>query len=402
MSNDRRFGGSSLEAVDAALDDLAARPTFALLPEELAEQTVRLQAIRARVEGLCCASAAAAERVAAHAGSGLRTLPDYVAREAKCDPKPVARDRTLGRWVDRYPLFAEAFVDGHLTRSHVQALKAADNRRTATALVGAQEFFIETARTMSWRDFNEVLRYWVLAADPDGEEPSEQLESRTASTHKRADGMVKGSFLLDPIGGHAALTALQQEEQRLFRADQETSSARTVAQRRADALVALLTKGATRTDGTTPAPLVHLVVGEHVLCDALHRLDPDSDASVNPFRLPLDHSDPTTWCQLVDGTPIHPVHVTAAVMIADIARLVLGAPGRVLDLGENGSAVPAPPQRSRPRRPPRPLRHHRLQRPLQLAPSRPHHTIKPPRTHLHGQLPTTLRPRQQDQTRPGP
>lgn len=212
-------------------------------------------------------------------------------------------------------------------------MRAAENPRTKPAFEGAQELFIDLASTLSWREFNQALRYWVLAADPDGEEPEEQIRTRRCVSRKRYDGSVEGNFRLDPLGGQTVLSALEQEEQRLFRADAESGAKRTPAQRRADALVNLLARGAARPDGSVPAPLLHLVAGTGVIVDGLRRLDPDTSPSCDPFRLPLDHERLEGRCELVDGTPLHPRFAMASLAIAGIARLVLDGDSRIIDLG---------------------------------------------------------------------
>jgi hypothetical protein len=204
---------------------------------------------------------------------------------------------------------------------------------------------------------------------------------------------VQGRFNLDPIAGHAFITALEQQVQRLFRQDTETGSNRTASQRRADALVELVSKGAKRPNGSVPAPLVHIVMSDIVAAKHLEDLaDQDSchphrnggpseaadstpEAASNPDdiasgpgnqadtaetdaephtnaetsdrhdRDPDDagdqpdpgrhgYDDPDQRCELNDGTPIHPHYGLAALTTATLRRLILGAGSESLDLGQ--------------------------------------------------------------------
>ena len=156
-------------------------------------------------------------------GDGTYRSPiGFVAAEARMNPRAVAGDARLGAWLVDFPVLADAFSAGRITRAHVQAIKSMDNPRTSAALVEAQQDLVQAAETCDWRDFNAVLRYWLLAFDPDGEEPRDQVARRYCRVKAEPDGSVTGQFHLDPVAGHALSTALEQEYQRLFAADHAT------------------------------------------------------------------------------------------------------------------------------------------------------------------------------------
>ena len=135
----------------------------------------------------------------------------------------------------------------------------------------------------------QALRYWVLAADPDGEEPDEHLVDRFCTIVTNHDGTVSGSFKLDPIAGHAFATAVTRHEQRLLREDTEAGVERSPTQRRADVLLELLLRGATRDDGTIPAPFVHIVFSQQLAETLLNDLadnDPQAQTRWNEPTTP--------------------------------------------------------------------------------------------------------------------
>ena len=182
-----------------------------------------------------------------------------------------------------------------MSRRHLQVIRANDNLRTHMALVGAQDWLVGIAAE-PWKEFNEAFRYWLAAADPDGEEPKDQLERRGVSAKRRGDGTVKGSFVLDPLEGTAFLNSLSQESDRLWRQDQETGVERTARQRSADALVNLVKRGAKRKNGSLPAPLIHLVMSPQVAADALIRIECEAAGiplpeGIDPWKLPVRHGD---------------------------------------------------------------------------------------------------------------
>jgi hypothetical protein len=220
----------------------------------------------------------------------------------------------------------------------------------------SQELLTDAAAACSWREFLEVLRYWVLAADPDGEEPKDQARKRHCTAKKLDDGMVKGAFLLDPLAGSGLLNALDQEVERLKReaverGDEPGPDHPTPSQLRLDALVRLAMRGAQRADGSTPGPLVHIVMSEKVAEDTLARIAAGDHAELearsmliglglDPDRIPVAHGDVDGRCELIDGTPVHPRLAAAALPTGVLRRLVFLSGSERVDLGRSVRSFP--------------------------------------------------------------
>ena len=333
-----------LDELAAALDAAQAVPLSCLSRDEVDVWVQRIQVLGSRFDALRVEAAVSADEASVQVGSGLRTMASHVAAETGVDPAVVGADKNLGAWLRGFPVLMEAAADGLVSRRHLQVLRSNDNPRTREAMVEAQGFLVEIAQEC-WRDFSEALRCWVTAADPDGEEPGEQAERRKVTVRRKGDGSVAGSFVLDPLAGTALLSALNQESDRLWRADQDAGEERTTSQRFADALVALVGRGAKRKNGSTPAPLVHLVMSPQVAADALIRVACDESgeplpAGVDPWRLPIAHGDIDARCELVDGTPIHPRLAVTYLGVAELRRLVMEADGEILDLGTKVRCYP--------------------------------------------------------------
>lgn len=329
-----------LEAFDKALSALADVPVSCLSAEELATYLSRLPELKARLESIACTLTAAAETAGTHTLGPSRTIGSWVGSHTNADPASAARDRTVGVWLRGFGEFAEAFAAGALTRRHIDLLRGIDNSRTHAALVDAQDYLIQAGRDCSFRDFRKVLARWLIAGDPDGAEPKEQLARRHLSITVRPDGSVKGTFDLDPIAGAALRTAVNHRAEQLWRDDQASGSDRTNAQRRADALVELVANGFRRQDGSTPRPLVHIVMSPAVAEDAMRRITGDLLHTDDPFRLPVAH-DVDHRCQLADGTPLHPFLGVAGLAIGTFRRLVYGSDSDTIDLGRAVRDFPA-------------------------------------------------------------
>ena len=198
--------------------------------------------------------------------------------------------------------------------------------------------------------------------------------------------MVRGRFELDPIDGSEVKNAVLDEAERLRRQDLDTGNTRTATQRRADALVNLIRRGA---GSKNPAkPLVHLVMSAKVFADWV------ATGTAN-----LDVDDVDGRCETVEGTPIHPQRALEVLLRAEIRRLVLGPDDEILNLGRRRPLLPAASQSRDHCCWEGSLRHTRLPRRHPLAPSRPHPPLEPRRRNEHQQRPAPLRPRQRPQIR---
>ncbi len=329
-----------LTALKAALDGVADIPLACLPVTELAERACELQHLSARLDAIRAATLAAIESAAEGPGVlrelGFRTAPQMVAARTGAkveDVRPVAK---AGSWLIDFPLFARAFADGILTLRHVRDLKALDKPRTRHGLLEAQGYLVELARNGDYRDFCQGLTYWLNAADPDGEEPKEQVAKTGCTMTRHSDGSVSGKFHLDPLSAAAVGTALEDEAQRLFNQQtEEHGRADTPRQRRGQALVDLMIKGAGVPGSATTTPLVNLVMGWELFQNLIERLD---DPTIQPVE--VDAKDPNRRCELIDGTPIHPNLALMTMAVAEFKRIVLDTKSKAVDVSVKARGFP--------------------------------------------------------------
>lgn len=327
----------ALDGLDAALDEAAAVSLGCLSGDEVLGWLCRINGLRARMEALVCEAMVAAGAAGVPALEGQRSVASVLDALVGADRKQTRADARLGSWVRGFPAFAEAFAGGRLSRRHLEVLRRVDKPRTTAALVDAQDYLVAAAQDCTWDAFCRAVRYWELAADPDGSEPDDHVEQRSARVTAHGDGSVSGRFRLDPVAGQAVISALDQEQQRLYRDDVESGATRTTTQRRADALTALITRGAGLPGGSIAAPLVHVVVGQELL-ESLLADGHDESGDAGPVT--PDPVDPNRRCELIDGTPIHPRFALGVLAVASLRRIVLGARSEVLDLGRGVRAFP--------------------------------------------------------------
>lgn len=329
-----------LDALETALTAVADVPLSCLSADELGEYMRRLQRLGAAMDALKCRVTAVAEAAGTHTLGPSRTIAAWAGSECSVDPAQVGRDRTLGCWLRGFATFTAAFQDGRITRRHVEQLKRLDTPRTRLRLVEAQDYLTDAAVSCAWRDFRRVVAQWLLAADPDGAEPREQVANRYLTLIERPDGTMKGTFQLDPLAAAAVTTAVRHRAEQLWRHDQTLDPAdrRTRRQRCADALVELIANGFRRQDGTTPRPLVHVTMSPGVAEAMLARLEAD-DQTLGSDEVAAD--GPDGRCELADGTPVHPLFGLAALTSGVLRRLIMTAESEVIDLGRSVRDFPA-------------------------------------------------------------
>jgi hypothetical protein len=326
-----------------ALDVVAELPLAFLPVDRLTDVLLETCRIEARVQGLKAQVIAEAESAALAQRHGERSLTTYIAKQTHGCSKVIGPDRTFAIWMRDFPVLSQALSDGLLTRQHCNELKGIDNIRIHGLMIRDQQNFIKWAQRLQWTDWGLAVGYWLNAADPDGEDTDPASPKYGLTTRTWNNGDVTVSLKLDPITGEAFLTMLDQETKRLHAQEAESPEGATTPVRKLqlDAMMRLLIRGFRRDDGSTPVPLVNIVMSEKVAEDLLARMtgcenptgDPPMD--INLFELPIAWDDIDGRCETIRGTPVHPKHVLWLLFVGNLRRTVMSAESMVLDLGRD-------------------------------------------------------------------
>lgn len=323
-------------AIAAGLDAARDAALSAVSEEELADLLVEGNVLSSRLDALRARLTARATLVLTGPGTGNRSAAQLVGKRSNADLQRCRHDARLGSWLADFPVFADAFAAGVINQGHLRLLRSADNFRTHRRMVEAQEFLVDTAAEVSLKQFEQVVGYWLLGADPDGELPEHQLKKTGCSYRTNGDGTVDGRFHLDPVSGQAFITAMEQEGERLHRQHTEAGVHRTRYQRMGEALTRLVSRGAARPDGTVPAPLVSVVMSERVAEAVIAAMA----AGAAPKSWPTDPLDVDGRCEFLDGTPLHPYHAARILAVAQFRRYVFNAKGRVVEASASARTFP--------------------------------------------------------------
>lgn len=315
-----------LDVLEAAVDRAAEAPVSTMGVDELADRVCRLQTINNKFDSLRSAVTDGAEQACVGPRNGMRNTVQYVAQRSRVDPACVRADLRLGSWVGHFPQLERAFAEGRISKAHLDKVRRLDTMRTRLQLKNDQELIIGWAESVDFRDFGNVLQYWLIAADPDGEEPRDQIEANRLTLRDLPDGSMKFEGHADPLTASAIRTAIGYEAQKLRAADLETGAIRPVRQLQLLALMNLIARGHRRPDGAAPTPLIDIVISQSVAEDMLARI---AEPSTDPLAVSYDNVDGR--CELIDGTPIHPHYVMAAMAVGRFRRHVFDSRNRVIE-----------------------------------------------------------------------
>ncbi len=241
---------------------------------------------------------------------GSRTAAHRLARESSMAIRSAKAEVRRARALRHMPHTAAAVAAGNLSPDHVDLLARANSGGREQLFADHEATLVEQCQLLRYAQAHRMVEYWRQRADAQAcEDEAERLHStRSASIAVTLDGTVDVQATLDPVGGAAFKHELDRLEHQLYLADKETETVRTVAQRRADALVEMAHRSRTsKPGGLRPRPLITIHTGEQTF---------------------------TRICELAAGTVITPGQVVPHLTDADVERIVFDGPDRVLSVSK--------------------------------------------------------------------
>jgi 5-methylcytosine-specific restriction protein A len=222
------------------------------------------------------------------------------------------------------PALQQALAEGEISPEHADAAAAAAERVSPEA---ADEALARLATQLPADRFAKKAREWAGENEDQDEAESRQQRARRerdGRIWRKKDGRIAIFGELDPIAGNPVLDAWQEEMDRLFRLDggreADPATARTYAQRGADALAHLLT----RTPAPAPSP-TSTAKRPHPRFVTHLRIDASRCTADNP----------TGAAAFIDGTPLPQATLERIACESAFVGAVYGADGSLLWQGRN-------------------------------------------------------------------
>lgn len=326
------------KAIAAVRDQL----TFVTDPAVLGDAVLTLVSATGALDGLRAELVTQARVNGVPQSVGVRTMGQFVGSHSNASPVVTRRDDLLGTWVRDYPIFAEAYFAGPLTAEHVFVLRKLETSRSAGLLRTAQQLLVEAADGVeTFKAFERACEYWLVTVDPDGEEPLDQLDKNSVRFQPGSGGRGKMIADLDAVSFAAVKKMINHRADRLRTEQGAVDAPVAAANDRYSALMSLLTDGFARADGTLPVPIVNVVMSQKVAEWAHGQLTgaPGTDS------VPVDANDVDGRCELIDGTPVHPLLVAALCGLwrfkpPVMRRYVMTAKSRIVDYSYNARIAP--------------------------------------------------------------
>jgi hypothetical protein len=289
---------------------------------EVEALAIDAQGVRSMADHTCLRSAAALDASQAWVAGGARSAAAHLAWKARVSRARATGAVAGGRELRRTPRTDAALAAGEITVEHVRLLAAAERINPEAFVVDGEERLLEAARTMLFKSFQVVVRYWCDRANPDDAE--RKARARWGCRRLRCSSTFEGSVtldaLLDPVNGAIVARELERLERELFEEDlaeaRERSGrddvpwfelGRTPAQRRADALVRMAERSAAKPAGAVEARvLIHVLAG---------------------------HESVERMCELSEGWVLTPGEVLPLLDKAEVERAIFDGPSKIIDLG---------------------------------------------------------------------
>ena len=309
-------------SVAAGVDDLLGRVGAGLSRSDMGEVAETLRRVEAKVSSLKCALAGRLSQTDGGAGAEevMRDQLGVTNREAK----QLSR---VARTLQEMPNTRAKLEAGEITLSNAAALASAADECGARQ-VDRNEGLLTEAAAANPDDFRKQARRWSNAHSPDrGEEKLRRQQQRRKAHLFWSAGLDMGILHaeLDSISFGQVRQALDKHTDLLRRDDsgREVSpdDVRTGEQRRADALVELIT--GRRAHTLEPLPGGNGAVKAHT------QLVVVADSGL------MDGSRPDGSCEILGTGPVPPSVLENLSPDTSVCGIIFGGKGRVLWLGRN-------------------------------------------------------------------
>lgn len=266
------MGTAALRRLVEALDDLNTLDLDAVADAELHELAVGLARCRCRLLAATTRTVGVWEQRGTWRSDGSRAPWARLARESNLSTGEARSVVRRARALRSMPAVQRSLADGDVSGGHVDLLATACNNPLRTAAFASDEaWLLEQCRTLRFADAKQLVHYWCERVDPDGCERAgrDLLDTTSLTATETFQGSIHLRGVLDPVGGAMFRETLRRIEHDLYEADQRDGTQRSVAARRAAALVEMAVRAAsTPPGGQRPEPLVCILAGT----DAMARL----------------------------------------------------------------------------------------------------------------------------------
>lgn len=327
-------------ACDAVLDE----DVFWFTDLEVDQALGQMEQLQRRVAAVRLRLLRSAETRGLHSANGHKSMAAWQAQRHR---SRITNERVATRTARRLEHMTatdEALAAAQISDAHVTRLASACRPKVQAVFQRDEEMLVGFAKELSWKHFEAAVSQWELFADPDRAEGSEdrRWKERSWQLDQVGDGHV-GVLNTDMATGEFVERHLSGIEKELFEADWAAAReihgdlvcaemlARTPGQRRHDAMIELLRRGAGGATNHKPQPEVAILIDAKTLEEELERFGCEDQGQP-------DRSGPGGWfgqriSQTVGGLAVTPRSAVALAMRGHVRRVVYESKSKILDAG---------------------------------------------------------------------
>ena len=246
------------------------------------------------------------------------------------------------------PWLAAAVADGTVGADQLRLfVQLFTNPRCGHLLVNSQHLLLEPAKCLLLHEFRVVCDRWLAHADPDGAHRDHQTArgNRNVRCHTHGAGhelfaqgdALTGDIITEIIDHHMQAEYDNDVAWRLAEYGDQADLyplPRTTGQRRYDAFVAVVLKGAGRTGHGAAEVMINIFTNEPTFAWAVSNYFAPDTTSTQDLGDPA-MSQRLFMCHTASGAPVDPHDLVIAALIGNIRRVVTDTAGRVIDLGRS-------------------------------------------------------------------
>jgi hypothetical protein len=276
---------------------------------------------------------------------GHRSITSWVQAVTNSSKSTALRHTHVSKLLAELPILAAAVADGSVGADQLRLLVNLHiNPRCGPMLANSERLLVEHATTLRLYEFRQVCQRWQSHADPDGAHRDHQSSRDNRSvrciTHGAGHELfaqgdaLTGDMLREIIDHH---TTAEFDNDVAWRSAQYGDEAdqyplpRTAAQRRYDAFVAVILKGAERNGHGHTDALINIFTNEPTFTWAIgNYFGSSADRCGDPGL-----SERLWMCQTASGAPVDPHDLVTAALLGKVRRVVTDSAGRVIDLGRS-------------------------------------------------------------------
>jgi len=327
------LAGALAQAAARGFDELDTGTLAALVPV--------FRSLRRAFESLDARFVAALDRSGAATTAGHRNTAAMLSAVGNEARREARRRVRIGRTLSGCAVVAEAFASGQISAAHVSVFADLRAPRFADRLAEDEALLVRYAGELDWDGFVALVARWKELADASEAEARDASDDRARELHLATSFRGRGilNATLTPLARGLVGGELDRLEDALFQAEWNAAVerlgdgnvtpadlARSPAQRRHDALVAMAERSA-----ATPA-----ASGEPRYLLYVHATQAELEAAIieaTGHTAPPPTDPAVLWRELDDGTPISRATLARLAVHAHVRRVVWDPAGEILDFG---------------------------------------------------------------------